>query len=52
MNFETIMEQVAIQIRADIDYFNKYGIKSASLTKAQVMLKMDNEDFAKACKGL
>lgn len=52
MNFETIMEQIAVQVRHDIDYFNKHGVKSPNLAKAQAMLKMDNEDFAKACKGL
>lgn len=52
MNFEELLEQQRIILRKEVDYFNKHNVKSPTLARLQNMLKLDNEDFKAACKGM
>ena len=42
--FESMMEELREQLKNDISYFKKYGIKSAMLQRAMNQLKLDDED--------
>lgn len=43
--FEEMMENLREELRADIEYFKKWNVKSANLAKGQKFLQIDDEEL-------
>ena len=43
--FEEMMEQLREELRADIEYFKKWNVKSANLAKGQKFLQINDEEL-------
>lgn len=47
---ENMIEVLREQLKNDISYFKKYGIKSAMLQRAMNQLKLDDEEVLRGAK--
>ena len=45
MSFEELVNELRIQAKKDLDYFKKYGIKSAMLQRVCNQLGLDDDDL-------